>query len=282
MILCHSPQAARDWAAAHLTQGKSLGFVPTMGALHQGHLALVEKSITENDLTAVSIFVNPIQFNNPEDLKKYPRTLEQDLEMLEKAACDMVFIPSPQGMYPEPVQEKYDFGPLERVMEGALRPGHFNGVAVVVKRLFEIIRPQKSYFGEKDFQQLRIIQQLVVQESLPVEIVPCPIVREADGLAMSSRNRRLSPEERKHAPAIYETLCWAKTMARQIPVDQLCKEAEARLNAIPGMKTEYFILAETDTLQPICHWDAKRKGIAAFAALWLGGVRLIDNMLLIS
>jgi pantoate--beta-alanine ligase len=185
-------------------------------------------------------------------------------------------------MYPEAVQEKYDFGQLEKVMEGALRPGHFNGVAVVVKRLFEIVGPQRAYFGEKDFQQLRIIQQLVIQESLSVEIVPCPIVREADGLAMSSRNRRLSPEERKHAPAIFETLHWAKTMAGKIPVDQLCREAEARLNAVPGMRTEYFILAETDTLQPVLHWDEKQKGIAAFVALWLGEVRLIDNMLLIS
>jgi pantoate--beta-alanine ligase len=282
MMGCYTPQEARDWLAEKHSAGKSLGFVPTMGALHDGHIALVERAVRENDLSAVSIFVNPIQFNNPEDLEKYPRTLEKDLEMLEKAGCDMVFIPTPEGMYPEAVQEKYHFGALEEVMEGALRPGHFNGVAVVVKRLFEMIRPQRAYFGEKDFQQLRIIQQLVMGESIPVEIVPCPIVRETDGLAMSSRNRRLSPEERKHAPAIYEILRWAKTMAGKVPVDQLCREAEARLNAVPGMKTEYFILAETDTLQAIHTWDEGKKGIAAFVALWLGEVRLIDNMLLIS
>lgn len=282
MMRCYTPQEARAWIAEQHRDGYSLGFVPTMGALHEGHIALVERAVQENDLTIVSIFVNPIQFNNPEDLEKYPRTLEKDLEMLDAAACDMVFIPTPEGMYPEAVQEKYDFGQLERVMEGALRPGHFNGVAVVVKRLFEIVRPQRAYFGEKDFQQLRIIQQLVIQESLPVEIVPCPIVREEDGLAMSSRNRRLNPEERGNAPAIYETLRWARTMAGKLPVDQLCREAEARLNAVPGMKTEYFILAETDTLQPVLHWDEKQKGIAAFVALWLGEVRLIDNMLLIS
>ena len=163
--------------------GKTIGFVPTMGALHEGHLVLIRRAVAENDFVVVSIFVNPIQFNNPDDLAKYPRTLETDLKMLESTGCHLVFAPSAEEMYPEPDRSEFDFGKLDKVMEGKFRPGHFNGVAIVVKKLFEIVSPHKAYFGEKDFQQLAIIKNMVSQLNLPVHIVPCPIVREPDGLA---------------------------------------------------------------------------------------------------
>lgn len=255
------------------------GFVPTMGALHEGHLELVRRARRENDLVSCSIFVNPIQFNNPEDLEKYPRTLEEDLQMLRETGCDLVFVPSVEEMYPEPATEKYDFGDLERVMEGRYRPGHFNGVAVVVKKLFDIMQPHKSYFGEKDFQQLRIIQTLVAMENLPVSIVPCPTVREPDGLAMSSRNRRLSPEERAIAPLIYRVLSESQQQAGRTPVSELKAWAVQQL-AGSGFVVDYFEIADAATLQPAGEWGAV-SGIRAFTACFLGNVRLIDNMELI-
>jgi pantoate--beta-alanine ligase len=258
--------------------GKTLGFVPTMGALHQGHIELIKRSVRENDVTGCSIFVNPIQFNNPADLEKYPRTLEEDLKMLEAAGCDVVFVPSVKEMYPEPSTEKYDFGSLEKVMEGAYRPGHFNGVAVVVKKLFEVFQPDRAYFGEKDFQQLRIIQSLVKIEKIPVEIVPCATVREADGLAMSSRNRRLSPEERKIAPEIHQTLLFAKESANQIPVSDLIAICRQKLES-KGFVVDYFEIADIGTLQPVRNWQDSQ-GVIACVAAFLGQVRLIDNMIL--
>ena len=209
-------QAAKKFISEEKKVGKTVGFVPTMGALHDGHLQLMRRAKKENGLLAVSIFVNPIQFNNPEDLKKYPRDLEKDKLLLESVGCDVLFAPTAEEMYPEPATTKYNFGKLETVMEGAFRPGHFNGVAVVVKKLFEIITPDKAYFGEKDFQQLAIIQELVRMEKLSVQIVPCPIVREKDGLAMSSRNERLSPDERKAAPFIHKTLQKAVNLSKKM------------------------------------------------------------------
>jgi pantoate--beta-alanine ligase len=258
-------------------EGKSVGFVPTMGALHEGHLSLLAESISDNDVSVVSIFVNPIQFNNKADLEKYPRTLEDDCNKLEDAGCDLVFAPSVDEMYPGKVQEHYDFGDLERVMEGAHRPGHFNGVAVVVKRLFEICIPHKAYFGEKDYQQLRIIQSLVEQQNIPVEIIGCPIVREADGLAMSSRNVRLSAEERKIAPSIYESL---KNIRRKVgngTVNEVLSLEKDKLNSLPGMKVEYLVIADEDKLKPVNNWDETKK-LRAFIATFLGEIRLIDNL----
>jgi pantoate--beta-alanine ligase len=268
----------RQWLAEETSGGRSVGLVPTMGALHEGHLNLVRKSARENDLCTCSIFVNPIQFNNPEDLVKYPRTVENDVMLLEKAGCELVLIPSVEEMYPEPVTKKFDFGPLERVMEGSHRPGHFNGVAIVVEKLFDIFRPDRAYFGEKDFQQLRIIQSLVKMEKIPVKIIPCPTVRESDGLAMSSRNRRLSMAEREVAPWIYKTLLFARDHAGKILVPDLHKICTAMLED-KGFRVDYFEIAEPGALQPIATWQ-ETNGAMAFVAAFLGEVRLIDNMIL--
>jgi pantoate--beta-alanine ligase len=280
MIVVNSVQQTRQWSAGHKAAGRKIGFVPTMGALHTGHIDLIERAARENDLSGCSIFVNPIQFNNPEDLAKYPRDIDRDLALLEKSGCGLVFVPSVEEMYPGPVKEKYDFGKLEKVMEGAHRPGHFNGVAVVVKRLFEIFQPDRAYFGEKDFQQLRIIQALVDKENIPVEIVPCPTVRETDGLAMSSRNQRLSPEERTIAPEIYKTLVMARDLAKIISVEEVKMIAAARLEH-KGFKPDYFEIADSSSLQPVNSWDEAPEVIACIAA-YLGAVRLIDNMILFS
>ncbi|MFH2141646.1 MAG: pantoate--beta-alanine ligase, partial [Bacteroidota bacterium] len=188
------------------TKNIKTGMVPTMGALHAGHISLVEKSVSENDITIVSIFVNPIQFNNPKDLKNYPRTLEKDLEMLDKTKCDIIFSPNAKEMYPEKDNIQFNFGDLGSVMEGKFRPGHFNGVAIIVKKLFDIVKPDSAYFGKKDFQQLAIIKALVKEIKSPVRIVSCKTIREDDGLAMSSRNTLLSQEQRKKAPMIYKIL----------------------------------------------------------------------------
>ena len=269
---------ARQYLESLQTAGQSVGFVPTMGALHAGHLDLVKRSCMENDIAVCSIFVNPIQFNNQEDLARYPRTLDDDLRMLEETGCDLVFIPAVEEMYPGPVTEKYDFGDLEKVMEGAHRPGHFNGVAVVVRKLFDIFLPDRAYFGEKDFQQLRIIQSLVKKELLPVKIIPCPTIREHDGLAMSSRNRRLSPEERAIAPEIHKTLLMAKELAKTLPVEDVKMTCQKRLEE-KGFIVDYFEISDIETLQPIENWEGS-VGIIACVAAFLGPVRLIDNIIL--
>jgi len=260
--------------------GKSIGFVPTMGALHEGHLALMRQAKKENDLLVVSIFVNPVQFNNADDLKKYPRTPEADTKKLERVQCDVLFAPDTEEMYPEEITVQYDFGGLDKVMEGAFRPGHFNGVAVVVKKLFDIINPDRAYFGEKDFQQLTLIKKLTVIEKIPVEIVSCPIVRETDGLAMSSRNRLLSAKERKIAPFIYKTLQEAKHRRNHICANPL---RQMIINIFEGNKQfrlEYFDIVNDETLQPISQWNDKI-GTVACVAVWLGSVRLIDNIRII-
>lgn len=258
-------------------EGKSIGFVPTMGALHAGHISLLEESIMYNDVTVVSIFVNPIQFNNKADLEKYPRNLEEDCNKLEAAGCDLVFAPTVEEMYPEQADEKYDFGELERVMEGAHRPGHFNGVAVVVKRLFDICTPHRAYFGEKDFQQLMIIKALVAMEEIPVEIIGCPIIREDDGLAMSSRNVRLTSEERKLAPFIYRSLLKVRKRAYRNDLTSILDRMKNKLNSLPGMKVEYLLVADEDTLEPVDDWhDADN--LRVFIATFLGDIRLIDNL----
>ncbi len=257
--------------------GKSIGFVPTMGALHQGHLDLMQKAKQENDVLVVSIFVNPIQFNNPADLEKYPRTLDQDKQLLQSVNCDLLFAPDVKEMYPEPDKTIYHFGKLATVMEGAFRPGHFNGVAVVVKKLFEIVSPDKAYFGEKDFQQLAIIQSLVKQQKLSVTIVPCSTIREADGLAMSSRNMRLSPEERAIAPEIHKILQKTVSLRNVLSPNEMEQYAKNAFNKIQAFDLEYVSIADDTDLQPIEHWNDV-SGARIFVALQLGNVRLIDNV----
>ena len=278
-------------------KGLEIGLVPTMGALHEGHLSLIERALKENDLVVVSLFVNPIQFNNKEDLEKYPRTIDADLELIKnlelrikneaKASALLAFTPTVNEMYPdgEP-EEVYHFGPIEEVMEGPRRPGHFSGVAVVVRRLFDLAQPKRAYFGEKDYQQIAVIRNLLEQIKYPIELVPCPIVRADDGLALSSRNMRLSPEARAMAPAINATLEQAAEMAEYEEVDDV-KEwvldslaSYHEINDSPnGLKfePEYFEIVDAITLQPIADWnEAGELGAVGCIAVWLDGVRLID------
>lgn len=257
--------------------GQSIGFVPTMGALHQGHLELMRKAKKENDLLVVSIFVNPIQFNNAADLEKYPRDLEKDKTLLEELGCDVLFVPEVNEMYPEKATKQFNFGELEKVMEGAFRPGHFNGVAVVVEKLFDIVKPDRAYFGEKDFQQLAIIQRMVELEKIPVQIVPCPTIREKDGLAMSSRNERLTEAERKLAPFIAQTLNEAKSKISFMAPNEIRLLVENKFNDQPEFELEYFEIADDKTLQPTFDWT-ESQGIVGFIAAYLGKVRLIDNI----
>lgn len=261
------------------SQGKSVGFVPTMGALHKGHLSLLRRANLETDLSATSIFVNPIQFNNPEDLAKYPRTLESDIVKLEEMECDILFNPDVDEMYPEPVLDRYDFGHLDKVLEGKYRPGHFNGVAVVVKKLFDVLMPDRAYFGMKDYQQLRIIQAMVEKLDLPVEIIPCETIRENDGLAMSSRNVRLSAHERSIAPVIYRVLQDVKNKTGKTSVVEAETWAINQLNKYEEIEVEYFKIVDAKSLLPVGDWNDVDSAVACTAA-YLGNVRLIDNIIL--
>lgn len=256
---------------------KSIGFVPTMGALHAGHIALVKRSVAENDVTVVSIFVNPTQFNDKNDLLKYPRTLESDCALLEKAGAGIVFVPGENEIYPQPDTRQFDFGALESVMEGRFRPGHFNGVAQVVSRLFDIVKPDRAYFGEKDFQQLAIIREMVKQLNLPVEIVACPIVRESDGLAMSSRNARLNVEQRAKAPEISKALFESRKHYKEFTVAEVKQQVIGRINAFPQLEVEYFDIVNGYTLQPIEDWKDSNYTVGCIA-VFAGEVRLIDNI----
>lgn len=264
-------------------QSLTIGFVPTMGALHEGHLVLLRRSMLENDITICSIFVNPIQFNNQEDLMNYPRLLEKDAEILAKEGCDLLFAPDVPEMYPD--QEKIsidiDFGMLDKVMEGKFRPGHFKGVAIVVRKLFDIIQPTRSYFGKKDYQQLAIIKHLVRIFDLPTVIISCETVREPDGLAMSSRNMRLTIAERDLAPKIYHVLCKVRDKIGKMPVWELKEWAIKKIQENPELRVEYFEIADKDTLMPIDSWSHKEAAVA-LVAVYLGDVRLIDNIELFS
>ncbi len=256
---------------------KTIGFVPTMGALHQGHIELVKRSVAENDVTVVSIFINPTQFNDKNDLLKYPRTLDADAKLLMETRTNYVFVPSVEEIYPEPDTRQFDFGQLETVMEGQFRPGHFNGVAQVVSRLFNIVKPDKAYFGEKDFQQLAIIRELVKQLQLNVDIVACPIVREKDGLAMSSRNMRLNESERKEAIYISQTLFESKKIFKEYTVDALKLWVIENVNAHPELRIEYFDIVDGFSLQPIKTWQESEYPVGCIA-VFAGAIRLIDNI----
>lgn len=236
-------------------QGKSVGLVPTMGALHEGHASLVRQSVKENDVTVVSVFLNPTQFNDPNDLKRYPRSLQADCALCEACGADYVYAPTVEDIYPTPDTRHFEFPPQTTVMEGAHRPGHFNGVCQVVSRLFYIVRPVRAYFGEKDWQQIAVIKRLVSYIGTPVAIVPCPVVREADGLAMSSRNTLLAPEERAIAPQIYRVLKESVGKVGERSVQELHDEVVGELNAIDGLSVEYFDIVDGDTLLEVGEWE---------------------------
>ena len=257
--------------------GKSVGFVPTMGALHDGHASLVKRSVAENDVTVVSVFVNPTQFNDKNDLKNYPRTLEADCKLLEAVSADVVFAPEVAEMYPEEDRRQFSFAPLDTVLEGACRPGHFNGVAQIVSKLFYAVEPDRAYFGEKDFQQLAIIREMVRQLSLNVEIVGCPIVREKDGLAMSSRNTLLSMEERERALTISRALFRSQDYARENSLANTRQFVENMIAGTSGLELEYFQIVDGNTLQELKEWDDSDYVVGCIA-LFCGKVRLIDNI----
>lgn len=256
-------------------EGKNIGLVPTMGALHEGHLALVKRARNENDIVICSIFVNPTQFNNAEDLQKYPRTLTQDLALLSEYA-DFVFAPSVEEVYREPATEQYNFGALEAVMEGPARPGHFNGVGIIVGRLFKWILPDRAYFGEKDFQQLVIIKELVKQLQMAIEVVGCPIVREQSGLALSSRNQHLSDEERQKAANINRILKESALLATR-NTEEIKHFVEMEIAKIDTLRLEYYEIADAETLQPIRSMD-DAKTVVGCIVVYAGNTRLIDNI----
>lgn len=256
---------------------KTIGFVPTMGALHQGHISLVERARRECDTVVVSVFVNPTQFNDKNDLKHYPRTPEADAAMLEAAGVDYVLFPSVEEIYPEPDTRVFDFGQIDKVMEGATRPGHFNGVAQVVSRLFNIVEPTKAYFGEKDFQQIAVVRAMVAQLGLNVEIVDCPIIRDADGLARSSRNTLLTVEHRAAAPHIYEVLSAAVEKVSELTPEALTAWVTEHVNQNPLLKVIYFQAVDALTMQSVQSWDECER-IQGCIAVQAGEIRLIDNI----
>lgn len=260
--------------------GKSIGLVPTMGALHKGHLSLVKNSISNNDITVVSIFVNPTQFNNPNDLASYPRTVDKDLELLQTIGCDIVFAPEADDIYSKSETDsrfEFDFEGLDKVMEGKFRPGHFNGVVQIVSKLFDLVRPDRAYFGEKDFQQLAIIRLMTRRYNLPIEIVPCPIVREDSGLALSSRNSLLKDNEKQVAQHIYAVLNESRQFVPQTEVEELKQCAIAAIEQKPELKVEYFDIVDGHTLKSIGKWD-ECDYVVGCITVFCGNVRLIDNI----
>lgn len=277
MNIVHTIKDLQAALSALRAQGKTVGLVPTMGALHAGHASLVKRSVAENDVTVVSVFVNPTQFNDKNDLVKYPRTLEADCVLLESCGASFAFAPSVEEMYPEPDTRQFSYAPLDTVMEGAFRPGHFNGVCQIVSKLFDAVKPDRAYFGEKDFQQLAIIREMVRQMQFPLEIVGCPIVREEDGLALSSRNARLSGEERQQALRISQTLFESRTFAADHTVEETQRFVEKSIAAAPGLRLEYFELVDGTTLQKISHWSDTDYAVGCIT-VFCGEVRLIDNI----
>ena len=277
MKLVHTVQELRAELDIQRKAGKKIGLVPTMGALHEGHASLVRRAVAENEIVVVSDFVNPTQFNDKNDLLKYPRTLEADCELLEKEGAAYVFAPSVEEVYPEPDTRQFSYAPLDTVMEGKYRPGHFNGVCQIVSKLFMMVEPDKAYFGEKDFQQLAIIREMVKQMNFPLEIVGCPIVREADGLALSSRNARLSEEERHQALNISKTLFASKEYAVSHTVEETQKFVEESIAASEGLELEYFELVDGTTLQKISTWNETNYAVGCIT-VYCGEVRLIDNI----
>jgi pantoate--beta-alanine ligase len=279
MQIFYGKVALRDYLKSIKTNYSTIGFVPTMGALHQGHLSLMQESMQENQATVVSIFVNPTQFNNPEDLAKYPRTLEEDIEKMTSLSPDIiVYAPTVEDIYEgQTVSQSFNFDGLENQMEGKFRPGHFNGVGTIVKRLFEIVEPNNAYFGEKDFQQLQIVKKMVAKSNLNVNVIGCPIYREPNNLAMSSRNMRLTPKEREDASIIYKTLIEAKAKFKKNSATTVIDWAQKSFENNPDFKLEYFQIADEATLLP-CLRKNKNKKYRAFIAVFVNNIRLIDTI----
>lgn len=282
MTICGTIIEVERLVSEQRNKGKRIGFVPTMGALHEGHLSLLEASKKECDVSICSIFVNPNQFNDKNDLIRYPRTPQKDCQMLESAGCDIVFMPTAEVVYPKPDTRTFDLGNIDKVLEGAHRPGHFNGVAQVVSRLFDIVKPDKAYFGLKDYQQVMIIKKLTEQLHLPIEIVACPILREPDGLAMSSRNMLLSPEERKAASLIPKIMQEAKELSSKMPLSELKAKLLGEIKTEPLLKPDYIEFCDAETLEPVSVLPQaqgdKGKKIICLAAIFSGKLRLIDNV----
>lgn len=260
-------------------ENKLIGLVPTMGALHEGHASLVKKSVEENDITVVSVFLNPTQFNDKNDLANYPRTLEADCKLLDEVGADFVFAPSVEEMYPTEDKRHFEYPPVSTVMEGAHRPGHFNGVCQVVSRLFYIVRPDRAYFGEKDWQQIAVIKCMIKALGIKVQVVECPIIREKDGLAMSSRNTLLAADERAIAPNIYKALKSSISYAKKHSVEETHKKVVDEINAVDGLKVEYFSIVDGDTLQDITSWDDTKYAVGCIT-VFCGKtpIRLIDHI----
>jgi pantoate--beta-alanine ligase len=274
MQVCYTINELLSCVDKFKEEKKSIGLLPTMGALHKGHLSLAKRAKAENDVLICSVFVNPIQFNNKEDLEKYPRDLERDIKLLEEINCDVVFAPSAEEVYAEEPEFTYSFGSLENVLEGPQRPGHFNGVATIVHKLFNWSKADKAYFGEKDFQQVAIVKDLVRQFSIPIEIVECPIYRDEDGLATSSRNVRLSPQARAIAPKIHEILLKSASLMKTLSISQVKGYVEGEFKMRKEFTLEYFEIVDAKTLQPVTLKGDNK--IVGCVAVWLDGVRLID------
>ena len=267
----------RDCLDLHRRQGHSVGFVPTMGALHEGHASLVVRSVAENDVTVVSIFLNPTQFNDPKDLERYPRTLEADCQLLEKCGADIAFAPSVAEVYPEPDTRQFSYPPTDSVMEGAMRPGHFNGVCQVVSKLLSYVEPDRAYFGEKDYQQIAVIRRMVDDLGFKLEIVPCPVVRQSDGLAMSSRNTLLTDQERATAANIYRIMNESRSLG--LTVQQTHDYVVDAINSIDGLEVQYFSIVDGDTLADVSSWD-DAPSIVGCITVFCGTkpIRLIDHI----
>lgn len=262
---------------AERAKGMSIGFVPTMGALHEGHASLVRRSVSENGITVVSIFLNPTQFNDPKDLERYPRTLESDCTILEECGAQIAFAPSVNEIYPEPDTRRFSYPPTDSVMEGARRPGHFNGVCQIVSKLFMITDPDRAYFGEKDYQQIAVIRRMVEDLKFRVDIIPCPVIREADGLAMSSRNTLLAPDEKAIAPNIYRILQESKGLG--LTVSETREWVVSNINEIPGLEVEYYSIVDGDTLADIEDWSGSNSVVGCIT-VYCGKtpIRLIDHI----
>ncbi|MDE6835775.1 MAG: pantoate--beta-alanine ligase [Muribaculaceae bacterium] len=279
MIIINKVSELETYVARERNNGRSIGLVPTMGALHAGHLSLVERAVKENDDVIVSVFVNPTQFNNPDDLATYPRTEEEDCRLLAKGGVSVAFVPDVKEMYPQGAVHEKDFelGTAAEVMEGKFRPGHFQGVAQIVSRLFELCRPNRAYFGEKDFQQIAVIKNMVESEGIDVDIIPCPIKRADDGLALSSRNALLTPEQRAVAPAIYKALKEGVEYSKTHTVRETHDMIVNAVNANAGLETEYLEIVDARTLLPVENWEESPE-IQGCITVYCGKVRLIDNI----
>jgi pantoate--beta-alanine ligase len=279
MLILYKITEVKQYIAELKLKNKTIGFVPTMGALHQGHISLVEISKKQTDITVCSIFVNPTQFNNQADLKHYPRTPEADILLLEAAGCDLLYMPEVKDIYPENDIRNFDFGYLDTILEGAHRPGHFNGVGQVVSILLEGVQPHKAFFGSKDYQQVMVVKDLVKQLQLPVEIIPCPILREPDGLAMSSRNTRLSVEERQIAASIPKMMQEAVELVKQKGIDDAKVFINEQIAKVSTMKLDYFEVCDADTLNTITEFKANQP-VVSLIAVFVGNIRLIDNWMI--